>query len=72
VELCAWLKGATPQLLDLGDGTIALTNGYIARVFVTTPFFATWDMVTAQGSALRGLSDEATVTLDNTTYSIGG
>jgi hypothetical protein len=60
------------QLQQLDNYTVALTNGLVARVFAVSPFFATWDIATLRGSALRAVSDEATVTLDGRTYSVGG
>ena len=57
---------------QLDSDTIELTNGLISRVFATSPFFATWDYANAHGSVLRSLSPAATVTLDDTTYNVGG
>ena len=42
----------------------------VAGVFAIAPFFATWDVSTARGSALRAISDEALVTLDGRNYSV--
>lgn len=66
------LSPAVVELQQLDNQTIALTNGLVARVFAVSPFFATWDIVTDQGSVIRGISDEATVTLDGRTYTVGG
>jgi hypothetical protein len=66
------LSPAVPTLVHLDDKTIALTNGLLARVFAIDPFFATWDVATSRGSAIRAVSEEATVTLDGTTYAVGG
>jgi hypothetical protein len=74
-----WLLQSDPraspnivELRQLDNQTIALTNGLLARVFAVAPFFATWDIATSKGSALRGISEEATVTLDGRTYNVGG
>ena len=58
--------------MQLDAKTIALTNGLLARVFAIDPFFATWDIATSRGSAIRAVSEEATVTLDGRTYLVGG
>ena len=41
-------------------------------VFALEPDWATWDVATTRGSALRGVSPEATVTLDGIQYNVGG
>ena len=51
---------------------MALSNGLISRVFTLEPDWATWDVATTRGSALRGVSPEATVTLDGIRYNVGG
>jgi hypothetical protein len=66
------LSPAVAELVQLDNQTIALTNGLLARVFAVSPFFATWDITTTSGSAIRGISDEATVSLDGRTYTVGG
>jgi hypothetical protein len=64
---------ASPVVLkQLDANTIELTNGLLSRVFAVSPFFATWDLADAHGSVLRGLSPEATLTLDGVTYDVGG
>eukprot|EP00040_Diaphanoeca_grandis_P017630 m.92314 g.92314 ORF g.92314 m.92314 type:complete len:970 (+) comp26538_c0_seq3:131-3040(+) len=63
---------STVTVTNLDENTISLSNGFLARVFVISPFFVTWDIATLKGSALRGLSAEGTITLDNATYDIGG
>ena len=66
-------RSSSPVRLEQLDvTTIAMTNGLISRVFAISPFFATWDIQTSQGSAIRALADEATVTLDGRTYTVGG
>ena len=63
----------TPTALTQLDGrTVALGNGLISRVFTLEPDWATWDVATTRGSALRGVSPEATVTLDGIRYNVGG
>jgi hypothetical protein len=59
-------------LRQLDSRTVALTNGIVSRVFTLAPDWATWDVVTTKGSALRGVSPEATVTLDGIEYYVGG
>jgi hypothetical protein len=66
------LSPAVVELQQLDNQTIALTNGLVARVFAIEPFFATWDIATSKGSAIRAVSEEATVTLDGRTYHVGG
>ena len=61
-----------PSLEQLDRRTIALTNTLIARVFTLEPEFATWDIQTPRGSALRAVSPEGEVTLDGVRYQIGG
>ena len=61
-----------PSLEQLDNRTIALTNTLIARVFTLEPEFATWDIQTRRGSALRAVSPEGEVTLDGVRYTIGG
>jgi hypothetical protein len=63
---------APPTLVALDARTLALSNGLLARVFTTAPDWATWDVQTSRGSALRAISPEAFVTLDNRTYQVGG
>ena len=65
------LSPAAVELRQLDNQTIALTNGLVARVFAISPFFTTWDIATSEGSAIRGVSDEATITLDGRTYTVG-
>jgi len=53
----------------------SLGNGLLARSFATTSDggWGTWDIQTlSHGSALRAISPEAIVSLDNTSYYIGG
>ena len=66
------LSPAVPTLQTLDSTTIALTNGLLARVFAIHPFFATWDIATSRGSALRAISEEAVVSMDGRNYSVGG
>ena len=51
-----------------------LGNTLFSRVFASTTdgAWATWDLQTSHGSALRAMSPEAIVTLDNISYNIGG
>ena len=66
-------RRASPVVVRaLDNATLALENGFLARVFAISPFFATWDVATIRGSALRAISAEATVTLDGRTYAVGG
>lgn len=51
----------TVQMLDANNHTASLSNDLIARVVSLKPFFATWDIVTSTGSALRALSPEGAV-----------
>ena len=74
-----WLLEGDPRksqaivsLKTLDNQTITLTNGLLARTFAIAPFFATWDIATSSGSALRAISEEATVTLDGKLYAVGG
>ena len=60
------------ELKALNKNTVALTNGLLARVFTLSPDWATWDVQTSRGSALRAISPEAFVTLGNRTYQVGG
>ena len=53
-----------PSLLLLDNRTVALTNGLLARVFTFAPDWATWDIQTARGSAIRAVSPEGFVSLD--------
>ena len=66
------LSPAVVTLKTLDNDTISLSNGLLARVFAIKPFFATWDIATSSGSALRAISEEATVTLDGKKYAVGG
>eukprot|EP01052_Picozoa_sp_SAG31_P050571 SAG31_NODE_11601_length_1014_cov_1.240437_1_plen_300_part_01 len=66
------LQMPPPTLVALDARTLALSNGLLARVFTTAPDWATWDVQTSRGSALRAISPEAFVTLDNRTYPVGG
>lgn len=59
-------------LQNLDDRTVALGNGLISRVFSVSPDWSTWDIATSRGSALRGTSPEAKVTLDGIEYNVGG
>ena len=64
---------STPtSVRQLDTRTVELTNGLLARVFTTSPDWATWDIGTSQGSALRGVSPEAIVVLDGIEYHVGG
>ena len=64
-----------PDRIQNSSNLYVLGNGLLSRVFATTTdgAWATWDIITAtDGSALRAMSPEATLTLDQTTYHIGG
>lgn len=56
------------------SGSLVLTNGLIAREFITSPGFATNDFYSfeQESSLLRALSPEARIALDGVTYNVGG
>ena len=73
-----WLLGhvTTParDLVNEAGNEVTLTNGLVARRFRLTPNAATvaLDLLSNKESFLRAVSPEAEVTLDDSTYAIGG
>jgi hypothetical protein len=63
-----------PTFTQNGDGTWSLSNGLISRTFTFTPGFGTVDFYsfTSETSLLRAIDEEGEVTLDDTTYALGG
>lgn len=57
-----------------GSTMLTLSNGLIARTFLIVPGFATVDYrsLMSDASILRAIKPEAILTLDDTTYNIGG
>ena len=74
-----WLVSTAPpaptKLMTSPDGTtITLSNGLISRTFVVSPCFATIEYMRedTQTTFIRGLSPEATFTLNGATTQAGG
>jgi hypothetical protein len=64
---------ANVTLQQLSPTSVRLSNTLLAREFSTSPDWATTDLYSAaHGSALRAISPEAIVSLDDTEYNIGG
>jgi hypothetical protein len=64
-----------PTFTKNPDGvTWTLTNGLISRTFTFTPGFGTVDLYShvADASLLRAIDSEGYITLDATTYALGG
>ena len=73
--LIAPLSAAAPSTLDESiPGFLTLSNGLLSRTFAIAPCFATVDLELHAPPAkfFRGLSPEATLTLNGTATAIGG
>jgi hypothetical protein len=73
--LVAPLSSAAPSTLDESTpGFLTLSNGLLSRTFAIAPCFATVDLElhTPPTKLFRGLSPEATLTLNGTATAIGG
>jgi hypothetical protein len=79
-QLDDWLATSAserwPTILSPGvdADTIVLSNGLLSRTFVTSPCFATVDLALLKPPTtfFRGLSPEAVITLNGTTWNVGG
>jgi hypothetical protein len=63
-----------PATLRQEKGRAVLTNGLVSRTFVLAPDAAcvALDQLASERSLLRAVEPEATLTIDGTTYPVGG